>query len=177
MADGMDFNLRLVGDTQDERAGILHAPLDVGDHEIESGRDAIGLGLDLDREGHFVAGAMDEESAVRLKRGRSGGRECSFNMVGTEDDVRELGAFQNALVHPLVTAAVAAHSARSIDNQLAGSFTCSGIVMHFAAAQLKRTMDRVQCGANAESYLCLGRIERKIRSLRAQVSGEGGSNE
>ena len=66
-AGGVDVDVDLIGDAEDESAGILETPLNIRDDEVKGGGRAAVDGPDLGGESQLVGGAVKFEQSVELQ--------------------------------------------------------------------------------------------------------------
>src|SRR5450759_2996181 len=144
---GLDLELDAVVDVQEQRARVLHAPLDVGDLKPRRGCRLPGGRVDLDGEKDLVIRAVELEQAVEVPLRVPVGRKPAFEPVGTKHGRRETAGLEDLLAHPPVAGGVSALAALHVHDDFAPNLSRYGIESECAALQLETAVHRVEGGA------------------------------
>src|SRR5258705_155929 len=87
------------GDFEDENAGILQAPIHIGDNEVRFGCEASAVHVDLHGHGEVVGCAVQSERARDLDGGVAGGRDGAVVFLRNKRDFGIMFDVENILVH------------------------------------------------------------------------------
>src|SRR5579862_616646 len=154
-----NFDADDVVDLEQEIAGVLDAPLDVGHIEFCSALPGLTGEFGVDKSNDVVVGAVDGKGAVDFDFARTTGRDNSFNLSGAEDGFGEFGGFQDFLVHAVIAGVVAAFAALGVYDDFASSLAGGGIEIHRAAGDVEGAMHGVESGGDGVVDFRLGGIE------------------
>jgi len=86
-------------------------------------------------------------------------------VVRGEDDFWIPIAFENVVMHFLVTRLATAIAALGVNNDLSGAFTGREIIMHVSTLQLERALNSVKNVTQRELDVRLGRVQFENRLL------------
>jgi hypothetical protein len=169
-----DIDGGLLADTEDERTGILHAPLHVGHDKVGGQVDAGRAGhLRGDSESQWVVVSVNRKRAVDgdlLGRARAQGAGDLFRM---EDGLRVGLALEDILLHPAVARGTAALAAVEVHEQFALGGAGDRIECDQAALEIKSAMDGVQDVVKSPVDPGVSRIEVQRDLLRVALRGKG----
>lgn len=155
VAGGVDFNLDLVADMQEEIAWILEPPFHVRDHKVNRKLNLWAVLDDFDGKRYVMVLPVESKPARYFYFGCSLRRQRTLDVRWRENNFRKLGAFQDFAVHPRVAAAVATLGTGRIHHDSTADFVAARIEADRAAHQGKCSMNRVQSAAEREFDLCL----------------------
>lgn len=162
---GVNADFHLVSHAQEQRAGVLHAPLHVGHAERDDSRVLPVVVFHYRRQRDFVLGAVYGEHAVQSHVRRALQYHLAFHAVGAEDDFGIASALQNVHVHVPVARDAAARAARGVHHQLARGLAGGGVETDGAAFQQEASVNRVQRSGQREFHLGLRGIDLQDRLL------------
>lgn len=92
-------------------------------------------------------------------------RYRALDVIRNEGDLRITGAFQDVLVHALVSCVAATLAALGIDHDLSRAFAGGQVIANRSALELERTVNRVKDVTERELDLCLGGVQLEYRLL------------
>ncbi len=118
---------------QQEIAGVLDAPLGVGDVKLGGSIPVIAGEFGVNVRNKFVIRAVERDNALHFKIRWSRKRDLAVNQHGAKCRFRKLPGFQNFLVHALVTGIVAGLPADGVDHNRAAGFSGLGVELERAA--------------------------------------------
>jgi len=171
---GVDGDLDLVRNAEKKLAGILEAPLHVGNRELEGEGDAVSLSPGLHVKSGLVVCAMKAEEAVHGDAKIALRRNLALDTLGEKDDLGEFLRFEDFPVHVVVAILVAALSTGGVDDDLSAGFAGGRFEQDAATLERKGPMNGVKRRAEREIHLSLARIEFEGELLGAQGrSGQG----
>jgi hypothetical protein len=159
-APRLHVNIHLIADAQEKNAGVLHAPLNIRDDEVSCNVEPVARGNSLDHHRHLVVLAMNPKRAMDARF-----RQCTLHVVRGKDDFRIPIAFENVVMHFLVTRLAAAIAALGVNNDLSGAFTGREIIVHGSTLQLERALNGVKNVTQRELDVRLGRVQFEDRLL------------
>ena len=106
---------------EEEGAGILQSPRDVGNHHVGPGAKTVSFHLHGYGQSHGMIGSVQPEYAVDLDTRVSLQLDFAYQFGGRESDLGVALALQDFLVHFVVATLVLSVAAGSVDdNQAAG---------------------------------------------------------
>lgn len=165
---GVNINCDLIAYTQDEGAGILEPPLDVGNRRL--GRDLYLLpaGNNIERKRDVVILPMQANLAGYFQFGWAFRGKRALYAFRRENNFRKFIAFENLAMHPVVAAVIAGVSAGRVDHDGAAGRAGGWIEADRAAFEFESSVNGVESRAESELNFRLRRIELNGQFLRTR---------
>jgi len=166
-AGHLHFDVDRAVHLQQEIAGILQAPVSVGNAKGRRAFPPVGAQFRLHRNGDFALVTVQQENAVKLRARTALRLKGAFHAVGAKNNIRKARALEHFLVHFFVAGIVAALSAAGIHDDFARSPAGRRVEVQSAALERKRSVHRVKAAADPIAHLALRSVDVQDDFTRA----------